>query len=578
MKHLLLLLLALAWSVARGATNNCTFTAADGTTLEAYSNASELTWTENTGYSTGNIIISDANRSRTDTTNASFYYVDNFTPATYNYDIECAIRVVTVPTTNTIYTGIGGRSNSTSLLRGNMVYLQRNSGVWELLLTGHTAATLATQSITTPTAASDHTLKLELRDNVMRVYWDSVLTITHVLNITSSSYTTAVGWPVMYMDNGASFLTNTTGIHVDTFTVTDAPAISTTGTQTPAATDFWFNSRDGTSSGTYVPEQSAFAELRFTTNAQKMIVTGTTNTASHLFKLWIDGAQVISTDYADLQFSGTGSQTFTTNFFSLPGTVKEIRVQGYSAAYSGGTLDRSRIQTVELQDFYNTPTYTLIPPERPDLLIYGDSITVGASASSPAGSAIAVKMRRLYGRKVAQDGWSGRALSQDGFTGAERTTLAGVLTRTQPYRIWMQVATNDYGAVAAWNATDFGVAYADLIDKIHAIDPAILIYCQSPTQRISPFNENANGYGNTTQDYRDVIQTVAAARSDYCTYVNGAGGRIVTDMHWSDGLHASVHGQHIYADFINAMVWGSRVTTGAGSLKITSGASTFRLR
>ena len=568
MKRFLCFLILLALPI-HAATKTCTFTAADGTELSTYSASGELAWTEASAMTTGNIIISDANRARTDTTNTSWYYANNFTAATYNYDVEASITFVSVPTSNQAYIGIAGRATSTSTQSGYIARIDRDSGVWEIHFDRAGGAALAEVAITTPTAGSTHTLKLEMRDNVSKVYWDGVAVITYPINTSNASYISSVGNPAIYMDMNSGSLTNSTGIHMDNFTVTDAPAINTTGVQTPAATDFWYNSRDGTSSGTYVPEQSCFAELRFTTNAQKMIVTGTTNAASHLFKLWINGVQVSATDYADLQFSGTGSQTFTTYFFSTPGTVREIRIQGYSAAYSGGTLSRSRIETVELQDFYNTPTYTLVPPERPDLLIYGDSIMVGASAAAPVSNATGVKMRRLYGRKVAIDGWSGRALSQDGFTAGERTTLAGILTRTQPYKIWMQVATNDYGAVAAWSATDFGTAYADLIDKIHAIDPAIMIWCQSPTQRLSPFNESANAFGNTTQDYRNVIASVAAARPTYCTYVNGAGGRIVTDMHWSDGLHASAHGQQNYADFIEATVWGTRINSAAaGSLKI----------
>lgn len=578
MKRFLLILLSLALPI-HAATKTCTFTAADGTELSTYSASGELAWTEASTMTTGNIIISDANRARTDTTATSWYYANNFTAATYNYDVEANITFVSVPTSNQAYIGIAGRATSTSGQSGYIARIDRDSGVWEIHLDRAGGSALIEAPITTPTAGSTYALKLEMRDNVVRAYWNGALALTYPINVASANYLTGVGNPAIYMDMNSGSLTNSTGIHLDNFTVTDAPAINTTGTQTPAASDFWFNCRDGTSSGTYVPEQSAFAELRFTTNAQKMIVTGTTNASSHRFQLWIDGVQTSGADYSVLQFSGTGSQTFTTYFFSAPGTVKEIRIQGYSAAYSSGTLSRSRIQTVELQDYYNTPTYTLIPPERPELLIYGDSITVGASAAAPASNAIAVKLRRLYGRKVAEDGWSGRALSQDGFTAGERTTLAGILTRQQPYRIWMQVATNDYGAVAAWNATDFGVAYADLIDKIHAIDPTIMIWCQSPTQRISPFNESANAFGNTTQDYRNVIASVAAARPTYCTYVNGAGGRIVADMHWSDGLHASAHGQQNYADFINATVWGTRINSAAaGSLKISTAAGSLKLK
>jgi lysophospholipase L1-like esterase len=575
----LIAILFLTASAALAATNNCTFTAADNTLLEDYAVGAELTWTENTGFSTGNIQVSDANRGQCTTTATAVYYVDNFTPANYNYDVEMTVRFVTLPTTNQTYLGPIGRATSTSAASGYVLWLARDSGTWEINLDRYGGANLATANITTPTAGNDYQMKLEMRDNVIRGYWDGTLVVTAVINSTSANYLSSVGMPALYMDMPGTALTDSTGLHVDDYTVTDAPAINTTGTQTPASTDFWYNSRTGTSTGTYVPEQSCYAELRFTTNAQKMFVTGWTNgnaVITDTFVIWINGVQAPTTTYAHLDFPDNGDETFTVFFVDSPGTSKEIRIQNSMSTYSGGQVNRSYITSVELLDYYNTPTYTLSSPERPELLIYGDSIMTGASVSNPGGNSACIKLRRLYGRKVAVDGWGGRALSQDGSTAGDRTTLATVITRTQPLQIWMQVATNDYGAVAAWNATDFGTAYADLLDKIHTADPNITIWCQSPTQRISPFDETANAFGDTTAAYRTAIQTAAAART-YCRYVDGAAGAIIPNKYFSDGLHADATGQHHYADFIHGMVWGARVNTGgSNAVIVTGGQNTIR--
>ena len=127
MKSFALALCLLLAGPLSAASITCTFTAADNILLEDYSNGAEATWSENTGLASGNIQVSDANRVHTTTTNTSFYYVDNFTPATFNYDVEATVRFVGLPTSNSTYLGIGGRAPSTSATGGYIAWLVRSS-------------------------------------------------------------------------------------------------------------------------------------------------------------------------------------------------------------------------------------------------------------------------------------------------------------------------------------------------------------------------------------------------------------------------------------------------------------------
>lgn len=565
MKRLLLLFLAFA-GFAAAATNTCTFTAADGTTLEAYAVGSELTWTENTAYTTGNVIISDANRGRTDTTNTSFLYVDNFTPANYNYDVECTVRVVTLPTSNSTYLGVGGRAASTIASGGYIAWLVKSASSWQIVLGLFGTSTLATVNITAPVAGSSYQLKLNMRDHIINCYWDGTKVISYNAG---SGRITAVGNPTLFMDGATSFLSNSTGFHIDDYTVTDAPTPTTTNV-TVTNSNLWYNGYDGT--GT--PQQSTFAAWKFTTAATLLNITGNTTLYTSVPGQCRLGLRVDGVDYAPyLSFTANGSKTF--NCYLAEGT-KTIEIITGGQSEPSGTILGSFIDSIQMIGNDFDPAYTLIPPSsEKKLLVYGDSISSGFESSVVERNGYVPRLRYLFSRNVHLEGHGFRTLNDDCATSGARTTFAARLASYDPKYIWLAIGTNDYG-LNAWSAASFGTAYADLLDKLNAALPGVKIFCQTPLQRISPSAETANGSGNTLTDYRTQIATAVSTRTSYCTLVDGAAGAFIPDssIH-TDGLHVSTNGHIFYAEAIRRKVYGA--TIGSTGATIITGAGTTKI-
>lgn len=580
MKSLALLIsLVLASAQCFAASITCTFTAADGTLLEDYSNGAEATWTENSGASSGNIQISDSNRAHTTTANTSFYYVDNFTPATYNYDVQATVTFKSVPTSNTNYFGIGGRATTTSTNTGYLALLVKTSGGWQIQLLRYGSSTITFANISTPVVNDVTTMKLIMRDHTVRVEWGGSTVIT--ANTSGGEFLLSAGYPTLLIDGVTSHLDDSTGLHVDDYTVTDAGSVNTSGTLTLDNDDLWFNGYDGTGH----PRQSPYSEWRFTTNAQILEITGTTDLADDYgsydqLGLWVNGVWTTP----NLDFTANGTQTFTFYLYGTHatlGSTKTIKIVSSLQSYPNDEpyVQGGYIDSVVLKDWFATPTYTLVPPsDAYKLVVYGDSITVGAFASSPARNTPAVLVRWLWGdRNVMVEGHGFRALYDDASDATARTAFASRLAGYNAQYLWLAIGTNDYGASADWSAANFGTAYADLLDKIHTAAPGMQIFCQSPIQRISPAGETANGFGNTLDDYRSQISTAVSTRTSYCTYVNGASGGVVTNAGIdSDGIHLNSTGAVQYGEKIHRTVYGTKVGSSGTTTVGSSGTTTVK--
>jgi lysophospholipase L1-like esterase len=172
------------------------------------------------------------------------------------------------------------------------------------------------------------------------------------------------------------------------------------------------------------------------------------------------------------------------------------------------------------------------------LVVYGDSITAGANCDVPSREAWAILLRNLRGN-VMLEAWGFRSLWDDCFDAGHRTSFAARLAAYNPIILWLAIGTNDYG-LARWSAANFGVAYADLLDKIHAALPGCFVYCQTPLTRTS---EVANSFGDTLGAYRTQIATARAARPTYTALVDGSAWSIALD---TDGLHPTAAGHASY--------------------------------
>lgn len=186
------------------------FTDVSGTLLESHTGETGATWTKAAGSAAGSSLISDANRARSLAgASGAHFYTASGTPANAEYDVEAVLRPVTLAGN----LGVVGRFadiSNTYLGRYNVL-----TTAWELLITsGGTSTSLGSFSQTL-TAGTDYTLKLEIRNATKKLFVDGVERISS----TNNAVTGAGLAGIRFFGN----TTNTTGLHFDSISATDAP-------------------------------------------------------------------------------------------------------------------------------------------------------------------------------------------------------------------------------------------------------------------------------------------------------------------------------------------------------------------
>lgn len=280
---------------------------------------------------------------------------------------------------------------------------------------------------------------------------------------------------------------------------------------------------------------STFAHVDFQTQATALIVSSYNDIFSAFpgfteLGVYIDGVPVQSIFPVKL---GQHAASLT-----LPSGNKVVSiVNGLQSAPSG-----SPIGTFVTAVVGNAPLVALTPSPTERLLVYGDSIAAGGNASAPSTQGWVPLLRAARAPKsTAAEAWGYRSLYDDCRNLATRTAFVAKLVAYGPAIVWLAIGTNDFG-LNKWSAADFGVAYAALLDDLHAALPSTVIYCQTPLLRAV---ETANGHGSTTADYRSQIATALSSRSAYATLVDGT--TILTLADLSDGIHPTTSGHAKYA-------------------------------
>lgn len=243
------------------------------------------------------------------------------------------------------------------------------------------------------------------------------------------------------------------------------------------------------------------------------------------------GVRVNGSDYVALNLPSTGLGSAST---WLPAGDKRVEI------VSGVQYDPGNgILGVYLKVASFDKPATLIPPAQTDVIIYGDSIASGFGATIVPLEAWPALLRNQ--REVSIDAVGARKFSQEARTSEMRVALVARLVSQNPNVLWLAIGTNDWG-FETWTASQFGAAYADVIDKLHAARPALKIYCQTPLLRR---DEPANGLGSTVEDFRAAIASGCASG----TVVDGKQILTLSDM-GADGLHPSTAGHRKYAEFV----------------------------
>lgn len=342
---------------------------------------------------------------------------------------------------------------------------------------------------------------------------------------TGLSLATSYDYRVAYSDATPST------VYSNVVTVTTDSAATTT--HAIQAAELWDNGYDNISA----PRQSAFSRFVFTTDAANVAVNGTT-TIYGSFPNWAHlGVRIDGVEQSPLAFTGSGARDFTINL-GAAGTTRTIEIIAGLQTKPSSTVLGTFVNSITYPD---SATFTVSPASfESRVLVYGDSISVGANSTNPEYQGYVPLLRNDYDYNIMLEGWGYRSLHEDANSSGLRSSFVNRISGYMPSIIYLAIGTNDYG-LNKWNANNFGNAYAAVLDDIHSSLPSVKVICQTPLVR---GNESANSFGNTLNDYRNQIVTACSSRS-WATLVDGAAFLTTSDL--VDGVHPSTAGFAKYA-------------------------------
>lgn len=277
---------------------------------------------------------------------------------------------------------------------------------------------------------------------------------------------------------------------------------------------------------------SPFAVAKFTTTATVIGVDVVSTSQSAYPQFSQVNVRVDGADYTALNPKNNGA--LERLYTSLPAGSKTIEiVSGLQTKPSSTPLGTFLVGVAA------NAALTLVAPSSSNrLLVYGDSISVGANSLVPSRDGWVMLLRNLRSN-VMSEGYGFRSLYDDANTGGLRAAFVARLASYAPAIIWLAIGTNDYG-LNKWSAANFGTAYAALLDDLHTALPSATIYAQTPLTRTV---ETANTFSDTLGNYRTQITTAQSTRSSYCNLVDGTAISATLD---TDGLHPTTAGHSAY--------------------------------
>lgn len=167
--------------------------------------------------------------------------------------------------------------------------------------------------------------------------------------------------------------------------------------------------------------------------------------------------------------------------------------------------------------------------------VYGDSIAAAVNPGWTAPAAQAYLQGRFQNFAIV-----GGSLSADGAgmgIPALSSALYALVSAPSSFKrktIVLFIGTNDYGGAGggAGSAANFGSLYGQLLDAIHALNPAVEVFCITPLFRVN--EPAANTFGNVMADYRTAMATAQSTRT-WSVFVDSTSWVNAGDL--ADGLH-----------------------------------------
>ena len=281
--------------------------------------------------------------------------------------------------------------------------------------------------------------------------------------VTGLSAATAYDYRVAYTD-----ATSTT-VYSAVMTTT---AVATT-TYTVQAADLWDNGYDNVNA----PRQSYVSRFIFTTNAASVTINGTTTLYSG-YPAWSELGIAFNgaTQSPPLVFTANGSQSFTVSGLTGTSTIEII---------SGLRERRRRGHDLRLvRELGHLPAVGLFcrlgTTVGNRILIYGDSIAVGADATYPETQGYIPILHYSYNFRTMAEAWGYRSLYDDANTGIllSRLRLANCrlhaghrLAGHRYERLWPEPMKH--------RQLRHGL-HAALLDALHAALPSAILVDENP--------------------------------------------------------------------------------------------------
>jgi len=301
----------------------------------------------------------------------------------------------------------------------------------------------------------------------------------------------------------------------------------------------YFDTRETKHRGTYVTS-AAFSRVVISTTATEITVNSYNDLYATYPQFTSLGVLIDGVYNQTIAMTATG---LATDVVTLPSGQKTVELIGGLQVKPTASIFGTYVESISANAAFSVVT----PSATNRVLIYGDSISVGANATDPNAEGWGVLLRSaVYPRSVATEGWGSRSLYDDAVDSTARAAFVAIIAAYAPPTIWLAIGTNDYG-LNKWSAASFGTAYAALLDDLHTALPSAAIYCQTPILRST---ETANGSGSTLGNYRTEIGTAVSTRTSYATLVDGTA--FMTTGSLADGIHPTTAGHALYYDAVAA--------------------------
>lgn len=298
-----------------------------------------------------------------------------------------------------------------------------------------------------------------------------------------------------------------------------------------------FNMRNASAGVPNGDQGSEESTVSFLTSASVITLEATTTHASAKISVFTNN--VLMTNWA-----AGNSKAYTLCDLRLSGTPTRVDVVN---SFGNSWNQQNSLRAV----FCPSTNYVEFLSQQPArrVWIYGDSIVGGQNWVTSAADSMAKQLEKILDANVYLFATGGGTLSDD-LTNRKGKLLKS-LASVNPTDVLIEIGRNDWNGSTYANTNAFTLAYAPLVDAIHAMVPAAAIYLQTPIPQNA--SEAGTGQGSLT-DWRNAITSIGNSRPNFCVVISGPSIMTTADLS-GDLLHPTDVGNGKYAKGLATAMW-----------------------